>query len=174
MPESKGEANRVLVRDGGRPGRVSVADPHAIAGGAGWLGLVLALAGLADLVLLWVPVQLGSPEWEFATVVSTASALPLVSLGMWMVVGSAAARGTRWLLWMMGPLLATGALVLVLLLVLFLTNVPMALQATSDLARVGIVKASVKTVALAALFGGAYAVVAAWAFRLARGKAREP
>jgi hypothetical protein len=173
MPESGGPEQKILVKaEAGRRRPAATPQPDVAWVWIGWLGLVLALAGLTDLVLLWVPTRIGSPEWEFATVVSTASAMPLVSIGLAALLASGASTGKRWLLWSVGSVVAVGAVVLVLLLVLFLTNVPMALKATSGEAQVGILKATVKTVMLAGLFGSAYAVGAVWSFRLALGKAR--
>lgn len=173
MPESGAEVQKILVKGGAKRKLPAPAQPDSAWGWLGWFGLVLAVAGLVDLALLWWPVGLGSPEWEFATVVSTTSAMPLVAIGLCALLASAAARGSRWLLMVMGAVLVLGAVILAVMLVLFLTNVPMALQATADQARVGIVKASVKTVVLAVLFGGVYAVGAIWALRQATGKARE-
>jgi len=172
MPDSSGAEQKILVKTEPRRARAVVAQPAALWGWLGWLGLVLALAGLTDLVLLWVPVRMGVPEWEFATVASTASALPLVTIGLAGLLGSAAFRGSRWLLWVVGLVLAVGAVVLAALLLLFLTNVPMAIQATADAARVGILKAIAKTVVLALLFGTAYLGGAFWSLKLATGKGK--
>lgn len=174
MPESNGVEQKILVRPGqGKRAWVPSPQPDVAWRWLGWLGLVLAVAGLTDLALLWVPLRLGSPEWEFATVVSTASAMPLVSIGFAAMLASAASTGRRWLLWVIGSVVAVGALVLVSVLVLFLTDVPMALRGTSGDAHLGIVKATVKTVVLAGLFSSAYAIGAVWSIRLAMGKARE-
>lgn len=140
---------------------------------AGWFGLVLALAGLTDLVLLWIPVQLGVPEWEFATAVSTTSSLPLTTIGVAGILASAAWRGTRWLLWVVGVVLAVAAVTVAAVLLLFVTDVPLAWNASEGPARLGIIKATVKTVVLAVLFGSAYAAGAVWSLRLVTGKARD-
>ena len=174
MPESGSGERKILVNaEAQRRPRVSRPRPDVAWTWLGWLGLVLALAGLTDLVLLWVPVRLGVPEWEFATAVSTTSAMPLVSIGLAAILASGASTARGWLLGLIGVVAAIGAVGLLGLLALFLTNVPMALGATSGDARLGIVKATVKTVALGGLFAVAYAVGAVWALRLAMGKARE-
>lgn len=169
-----GQQQKVLVGEARKRGP-NVGRVHGDAGWAwvAWLGLVLAVAGLVDLVLLWVPVRFGVPEWEFATVASTVSALPLPTIGLAGLVGFATSRGSRWLLWVLGFLLGIGALTLAVVLLLFLTNVPMAIQATADAARVGILKAIAKTVVLALLFGAAYSAGAFWSLRLLLRKAQE-
>ena len=161
----------VLVQERRRPAGVRPASADTAWKWVGWFGLVLALAGLTDLVLLWVPMRLGLPEWEFATAVSTTSALPLVSIGAAGILAFAASHGIRWLLWVVGVLMAVAAVVVAAVLLLFLTDVPLAWNASAGAARVGIVKASVKTGALALLFGSVYAVAAVWSIRLATGKA---
>jgi hypothetical protein len=174
MPESGVGEQKVLIRaDGEKRVPAMRPQPEVAWVWLGWLGLVLALAGSTDLVLLLVPFRLGVPEWEFATAVSVTSAMPLVTIGLAALLASAASIGRRWLLWSVGTVAAVGAVVLVLVLVLFATNVPMALKATSGEAQLGIVKATVKTVVLAGLFSSAYAIGAVWSFRLALGKARE-
>jgi hypothetical protein len=173
MPESAGAEQKVLVKS--NPEREPrFVRPQAEVGWAvaGWLGLTLALAGLADLVLLWIPVQFGVPEWEFATVASTTSAMPLVTIGLAGLVGSAAFRGSRWLLWVVGVVLAVGAVALAVGMLLFLTNVPMAIRATADAARLGILKAIAKTAVLGLLFGSTYVAGAFWSLKLATGKTR--
>jgi len=61
----------------------------------GWFGLLLFVAGLGDFVIAWVPMRLGSPEWEFGTVASTLAGLPLATMGLAGLLGSAVARGKR-------------------------------------------------------------------------------
>jgi len=171
MPEP-GMVGRGILVDEKRERRSPklVVEPHAAWSLLGWLGLVLALAGATDLVLLLIPLRLGSPEWEFATVVSFTSGMPLVSIGLAALAGSGAARGTRWLMGVTGTVFAVGSLVLVVLLLLFVTNVPVAMRAASGGAELGITKAIVKTVILGALFGVAYAVGAVWTLKLAMTK----
>src|SRR5688572_14265195 len=79
-------------------GRRRTADPNADEGWRllSWLSLALALAGLSDWVLTWIPLRLGSPEWEFGTVVATFAGLPLITMGLAGLLASASARGIRW------------------------------------------------------------------------------
>ena len=46
------------------------------------------VAGLGDFVIAWIPLRLGSPEWEFGTVASTLAGLPLATMGLAGLLGS--------------------------------------------------------------------------------------
>src|SRR5687767_13435790 len=110
----------------------------------GWFGLALTTAGLADLALTWIPVQLGTPEWEFGTIASSFSGLPLVTIGFAALLGSALARGMRWQMTGLGVLLLALAIALIAALALFILVIPVALGAVQGVARTGIVKAIVR------------------------------
>lgn len=81
---------------------------------AWWCGVVLALAALTTILSLWFPFRLGNLDWEFGTVIQTASALPLLMAGLGGMLAGAmgAARGDR--------LLAVGVLCVVLVAILLL------------------------------------------------------
>ena len=134
----------------------------------GWFSLVLALAGLGDWLLAWFPMRFGSPEWEFGTVVSTLSGLPLVTMGFAGLLASAVARGIRWQV----VAVAVAALLfgtwVVAAFVVFLLDVPIAMRAVQGVARLGIMKAIAKTSMLAVLFSTVYFVAAISALRFAR------
>ena len=127
MPEQK-----VLVREEGSKKRPKVLPPDTEAAWkwVGWIGLLLMVVGLSDFLLAWYPTKFGSPEWEFATVAQTFSGLPLVSIGVAGLLGSALALGRRWLLWAVIGLLSAGVLVL---LAIRLGSNPQALQGTRGL-----------------------------------------
>ena len=131
----------------------------------GWIGAALALAGGTDLLLVWYPTAFGRPEWEFATLVQAFAGLPLVSIGFAGLLGAALALGRRWLIVTMAVVLLVGAVVLLLALMLFLTDVTLALRASEGLAKTGIKKAVFKTLMLGVIFGGAYAAAGVVALR---------
>jgi MFS family permease len=134
----------------------------------GWLGLALATVGLGDLLLTWIPLELGSPEWEFGTIASSFSGLPLVTMGLAGLLGSALARGVRWQVAGLGILLLALALALIAALVLFLLVIPVALGAVQGEARVGILKAVVRTTLLGVVFSLAYLAAGIGALRSGR------
>ena len=149
----------------GRPAR-HPADPHQAWRWIGWLGLVLVLEGLADFVLAWFPLHLGTPEWEFATVAATFSGLPLITMGLAGLLGSGLALGTRWLIRVMAWFMMIWAVVIAAGFVVFLLDVPIALRAVeAGPAALGIKRAVAKTALLAVGFGGAYVAGAVAALR---------
>src|SRR5262249_5339674 len=122
----------------------------------GWFGLILALAGLGDWLLAWIPLHLGVPEWEFGTIVSSVSGLPLITMGFAGLLASALARGIRWQVISIAVFSVVFGLIVLGGLVVFLLDVPLALRAVTGTAHLGIVKATLKTAFLGVLFGGAY------------------
>lgn len=126
----------------------------------GWFGLVLLLAGLGDWTLAWFPMRLGSAEWEFGTVVSSFSGLPLVTLGFAGVLGAGVARGIRWQVILTAWILLLFATWILAGLVLFSLDIPVAMKAVQGAARLGIMKAIAKTSFLGVLFLTGYVVAA--------------
>ena len=133
----------------------------------GWLSLALALAGIGDWVLAWVPLHIGSPEWEFGTVVATFAGLPLITVGLAGLLGSAVARGVRWQIMATSVVLLVFALWILAASVIFLLDVPVALRAVQGLARVGILKAIAKTALMGGLFFTTYLIIGVAALRFA-------
>ena len=135
----------------------------------GWFGVVLAMAALSDFFLAFYPLGFGSAEWELATISSVIAGLPLLSIGYAAIWVSGGWTGSRGMLGSVGALLLASAAAVFALLIVFLTNVPVALRATQDVARLGIVKLTAKTVALALVFGVFYIVAGVSALKQARG-----
>jgi hypothetical protein len=134
----------------------------------GWLSLALALAGLGDWVLAWIPMRFGNVEWEFATITSTMAGLPLITLGIAGLAGSAVARGVRWQVRVVAILVLIWAAVVLGVLLVFLLDVPIALKMVQGPARLGILKASTKTIYLGLLFSTIYCIVGVGALRRMR------
>ena len=136
---------------------------------AGWMGLVLTLAALSDYVLALVPMGFGSPEWEMSTIGAVMQGLPLFSLGLVGLWVESGGFGRRWTLRLVGFAFLASAACILASLVLFLTDVPTAIQATSGLARLGVQKLISKTLVLGLLFGVTYVTSGLQALRQARG-----
>jgi hypothetical protein len=122
----------------------------------GWFGLVIALLGLGDIALAWIPLAFGNPQWEFGTVAATFSGLPLASFGLAALQAAAFARGKRGILGASSIFLILLAVAVLAALVLFLLDVPLALRAGQGAAAIGIKKAIIKTLMLGLGFGGLY------------------
>ena len=60
-----------------------------------WMGWLFLIVGLANLVLIWVPLRLGVPEYEFGAAANSLDSLPCRSwvwCSCWRPVGHRAAR----------------------------------------------------------------------------------
>ncbi len=124
-----------------------------------WVGILFSVVSLADIALAYYPMQWGTMEWEFGTAASTFASLPLVALGLGALLATSLARGQR------GWVIAVSIVLILLagqtlwMLGHFLLDIPIALKsvASSDM-RLGIQKASVKTVGLGVLFTAAFLI----------------
>ncbi len=152
-PDSPGDRKRTFVPD-----------PAAGWRWLGWFGLVLALLGLGDIALAWYPLDLGNPQWEFGTVAATFQGLPIVAIGLAGLLGAGLAQGKRRLVATLVAVLLCSSVLLLAASVLFLLDVPLAVQATQSVARLAIKKAVVKTLMLGWGFAATFAAgaVAAW------------
>lgn len=158
--------SRLLVnqRETGRS-RTLAPDVHQAWRWVGWFGLVLALAGVGDWMLAWVPPRFGNPEWEFGTTVASISGLPLVAMGLAGILGSSVARGVRWQVISASAFVLVFAAIILAALVLFALDIPFALAAVSGPAKVGILKAIAKTLGLGVLFAVAFVVAGVGSLR---------
>ena len=124
-----------------------------------WVGILFSVVSLADIALAYYPVQFGTMEWEFGTAASTFAGLPLVALGLGSVMATALVRGNRRWIIVVSVVLIVLALETAYMLVHFLLDIPVALKsvASPDM-RLGIQKASIKTVGLGVLFSLAFLI----------------
>lgn len=112
----------------------------------GWVGLAFLVVGGADFALTWYPMDFGNREWEFGTVTASFNGLPILVLGLGLLLTSSLQSGRRW--WSL--LAALGAFVLALWIVvgvvLWATNVPLALSSVPPDVMIGMKKSIAKTV----------------------------
>jgi len=137
----------------------------------GWYAFILTLVGLGDWFLALVPPHFGNPEWEFGTIASVLTGLPLVTMGFAGLLGAGVARGQRWLVILMSWLLLAFAVMIIGVLIVFLLDVPLALRAATPLTQSGLLKIVAKTAMVGFLFSVAYIVAAVGALRRLRAKA---
>ena len=132
----------------------------------GWMGLAFALIGGWDVLLTWVPMHFGNPEWEFGTITSSLDGLPVLTMGLVLVLGAGAARGTRWLVRTMAVLLVALAVAILVAAALYATSVPIALKSVMDpVVKTGLKKAIAKTTTQAVVYPVAFAWIALQAWR---------
>jgi hypothetical protein len=134
----------------------------------GWLGFALATVGTVDLALTWIPLRIGTPEWEFATVSGTLNGMPVLAMGLGLMMGSAVGSGTVWLARTMAVVFGVLALLLIAAALLFATNIPMALRSVQNpVALEGLKKVIAKTAVQSALFPLIFAILAVKGWRWA-------
>jgi hypothetical protein len=135
----------------------------------GWLGLVFVIIGCTDLAMAWYPVLIGNPQWEFGTVSRTYDNLPLTSLGLGLLLGAGVARGVKWWTRIAAVLFLVLALLVIGGLVLYATNIPLALRSVSDpLALSGLKRAIVKALVQGIMYGLVFSVLGISALRHSR------
>jgi len=131
----------------------------------GWIGLVFLVVGGADFLLVWIPPNFGSPEWEFGTVTQSFNGLPILLLGLGLLTVASEQAVRRW--W--GALGVVGSVVLLVWVlvgaVLWALNVSLALETVPAELALDIQRAVVKTLvqAIAYTLGLSYLVWRAWA-----------
>lgn len=127
----------------------------------GWLGLALTLAGGTDVLLGWWPPDLGVREWRFATIHQTLTGLPLVTLGLTAVLASGAALGIRKVILVVAAAMLLAGVLVLAALGAFLLDVPLALEAATGPAVVGVRRLIGKTIVLGGVLGS-FLVVTGW------------
>ncbi len=96
------------------------------------LGLVLALIGIADAAAQWIPLRVGTPEWELGTVTYFFDTVPLALIGVVLLLGSGVALGRRWQVRTVAIFCVLFAVMMWLAGVLFGTVVPLAIRSMRD------------------------------------------
>ena len=135
----------------------------------GWLGLVFVVIGCTDLAMAWYPVLIGNPQWEFGTVSRTYDNLPLTSLGLGLLLGAGVARGVKWWTRIVAVLFLLLALLVIGGLVLYATNIPLALRSVADpLALSGLKRAIAKALVQGVMYGLVFSVLGISALRHSR------
>jgi hypothetical protein len=125
----------------------------------GRVGLVLAVIASVDVLLRWFPPAFKSPEWEFGTVAMTFASLPLVTVGLVAALASAMARGARTSVSVMVGVFCVMSLFVVAALLLFASDVPIALSAMKNNMPVEAARELKRTVARSIVMGVGFAVI---------------
>ena len=127
---------------------------------------MLALVGWTDWLLLWFPFRLGVPEWEFGTISGAFDAMALGTIGF-LVLATVVARGGTRTLGRVLALTALGVSLLCLVLwVLYLLNVPLAVNAVQPELKGVLEKSVIKTSLLALFYAGGYGALGVYGLRL--------
>jgi len=117
------------------------------------VGFLLAAVGMLDLIQLWVPLQLGIPEWEYGTASSFFDQFPAVGLGLALMMGGSLALGWRWSARSLGVLCLALAIGMWLVASIYLTVVPFVFKAVREpVALTGVKKGLAKTLVQALVY----------------------
>lgn len=138
---------------------VTSSAPMAAWKALGRVGLLLAAIASVDIVLRWIPTSFRSPEWEFGTVAMTFGSLPLVTLGLVAGLGSAMARGERRTVSVLSAIYCVMAVFVVAALLLFGSDVPVALSALKNNMPVEAAREVKRTIARTLAMGVGFAVI---------------
>jgi multisubunit Na+/H+ antiporter MnhC subunit len=125
------------------------------------LGAAFLLVGLADLALLWWPIEFGNPAWEFGTISQTFDSLPMSGLGFGLIVFGLTRYSNTPAVVMRGLAGFTTVVTVVLLGLgaIWATSVPPVARRTPEPALDGLGMAIVKNVAEIVIYTAAFAVM---------------
>ncbi len=136
----------------------------------GSVGLALFVVGVVDVLLAWIPLHVGSPEWEFGTISATLNNMPVPAMGFALVLAGAAARDRRAQL--LGAAVWSIAVTLFLAgcAVFYVLDVPLALRSVQEpVARSGLQAGIIKAAAALVAYGLFHIWSAVFAIRRLRG-----
>lgn len=136
----------------------------------GWLGVGYLAMSAIDLALGWYPLGFGSSEWEFGTISATMAGLAVPTLSLYMILGSALVSARARAARAVAAIMIFVAVVLAILCIVYLTSIPIALNAVAEnsVARLGIQKAIIKSLMLFLGYETLLTVGALTGLRLAR------
>ena len=135
----------------------------------GWTCLAFLTVGWADWVLTWYPPSFGNREWEFGTVVATLNNIPILVLSTALLLAASVQIERRW--WTAIVILVTLLMLLWIVagVVLWATNVPLALSTVPIELATSIKKSIAKTLVQAVVYPTLLTFLLLRSFRAMRG-----
>ena len=125
----------------------------------GRVGLILAAIASVDILLRWFPTSFRSPEWEFGTVAMTFASLPVVTVGLVAGLASGMARGERGSVAVLAAIFGVMSVGLIACLLLFGSDVPVALSALKNNMPVEAGREIKRTIARSVVMGVGFTVI---------------
>ena len=151
-----------------QPVTPSAAYQSALAPIAIAVGLGLALVGILDLTLLWVPSRFGDPEWEFVALTNTFDSLPLPIFGLSLLAAGLVVRARRSGLFALGIFFILLVLVVLAATALFALGAPVSWRGTPPQLRPVMTMLLGKTAILALVYIVLTIYLASFSFKQAR------
>lgn len=156
-----------------KTGRGVATTTASAAAQTGWtilarLGLVLGIVGFADFLLVFYPGRFGDPTWEFAAIDAAFSSLPVLTIGLTLMMAAGAARGAVKSVRMCAAFAVVLAVAILALMLMYATNIPLALRLSPKEVLPGIYKSIIRTVLMAVVFGAGYIIAGMTAWRRTR------
>lgn len=131
-------------------------------------GGALALIGAADLLLLWIPMSWGNPEWELGTVSVHFDSMPLATIGLGLYAAGVLRRGWVRMARVLATACALAAIAMMTIWLIYLLDVPPMLRAAPPAAQLPFAKAAIKTACFALTYAGLYLWFARSLWRVGR------
>ena len=157
--EFMGAPHIVIQADRKALNPISSTAPRTAWKALGRVGLILAVIASVDIVLRWFPTAFRSPQWEFGTVAMTFASLPVVTVGLVAALASGMARGERVGVSVLAAVFCVMSVFLVACLLLFGTNVPVALSAIQNNMPVEAAREVKRTIARSVVMGVGFTVI---------------
>lgn len=123
----------------------------------GWVGGAFLLLGLGDILIGWYPFAFGNTEWEFGTISGTLNAFALPMLGLYFILASGLARGSRVQARTAAVLMSVLLVVLAGMAIVYLMVAPIALRSAAPSA--ALLAAMKKGVAKSAMLAVGYGIL---------------
>lgn len=125
--------------------KARIANSRRAAAVLGWIGLGFLAVGGLDFLLAWYPTAFESKEWQFAVATRSFGSLPVPTMGIGFLVFASVLSGRRWWAYLGGAAAALVGFVVVVGVVLWATNVPLALSQVPDEVATGMYRSITRT-----------------------------
>lgn len=134
----------------------------------GWMGLAFLVVGGMDFLLVWYPPSFASREWQFAVVTRSFSSLPVPTMGLGLLIFASVKADRRWWAFLGAAASAVVALAVVVGVVLWGVNIPLALTQVPDQVATGMYRSIARTAVQAVAYPSLFVYLSLTGLRAAR------
>ena len=157
-----------------RSGRAPAAGPPVARAPLTVLALALAIVGVADVALVWYPLDVGNPQWEFTTITRTFNGLALATIGIGGLVALAIGSRRRGLTGVLSLVSTLATLAIVAAGALYLLAIPVALGAAPAALAESLALAIGKTLLYIVVYLAVYGFLTVYGWRRFNALAERP